>query len=155
MEDHLREILSSYNDKRRRRAKLVPILQEIQAKFGYLPEEVMLEIATLIGIPESEVYSIATFYNQFSLTPRGKYIVKVCLGTACHIRGGPRILDAVEGKLNIKSGGTTEDNKFSLERVACVGSCGLAPVVMVGENVYGKMTTKKVKEVLERYAYDL
>lgn len=155
MEDHLREILSSYNDKRRRRAKLVPILQEVQAKFGYLPEEVMLEIATLTGIPESEVYSIATFYNQFSLTPRGKYIVKVCLGTACHIRGGPRILDAVEGKLDVKSGGTTKDNKFSLERVACVGSCGLAPVVMVGENVYGKMTTKKVKEVLERYAYDL
>lgn len=152
MEDHLSEIFSSYRGKR---GKLIPILQEAQAKFGYLPERVMLEIATFTGIPESEVYSIATFYNQFFLTPRGKYIVKVCLGTACHIRGGPRILDAVEGKLDINPGGTTEDNKFSMERVACVGSCSLAPVVMVDENVYGKMTTKKVKEVLDRYADDL
>lgn len=152
MEDRLREVLSSYRGKR---GELVPILQEVQAKFGYLPQRVMLEIATLTGVPESEVFAIATFYNQFSLTPRGKYIVKVCLGTACHIRGGPRILDAVESELDINLGGTTEDNKFSLERVACVGSCGLAPIVMVGEKVYGKMTTKKVKGVLERYAYGL
>lgn len=152
MEDRLREILSSYRGKR---AELVPILQEVQSKFSYLPQIAMLEIAAFTGVAESEVYSIATFYNQFSLTPRGKHIVKVCLGTACHIRGGPRILDAVEGELNIKPGGTTEDNRFSLERVACFGSCALGPVVVVNENVYGKMTTAKVKKVLERYAYDL
>ncbi len=152
MEDRLTEILSSYQGER---AELVPLLQEVQAHFSYLPEEVLLGIATFTGIPESEAYSIATFYNQFSLTPRGKYIVKVCLGTACHIQDGPRILDAVEGELAINPGGTTEDNRFSLERVACVGSCALAPIMVVDENVYGKMTTKKVKEVLERYAYDL
>ena len=119
MEDHLMEILSSYTGKR---AELVPILQEVQAKFGYLRERVMLEIATFTGVPESEVYSITTFYNQFYLTPRGKHMLKVCLGTACHIRGGPRILDAVENELNISPGATTEDNKFSMERVACFGS---------------------------------
>lgn len=151
-ESGLAEILAEYKEEK---GALIPILQKVQAKFGYLREVAMLEIATFTGIPESEVYSIATFYNQFSLTPRGKYIVKVCLGTACHIQGGPRILDAVEGELDINPGGTTEDNRFSLERVACVGSCGLAPVVMVDENVYGKMTTRKVKEVLERHAYDL
>jgi len=152
MVDRLTEILSSYSGKR---AELVPLLQEVQANFGYLREEMLLEIATFTGIPESEVFAIATFYNQFSLTPRGKYVVKVCLGTACHIRGGPRILDAIEGELDINHGGITEDNKFSLERVACVGSCALAPVVVVDENVYGKMTTRKVKEIVERYAHDL
>ena len=152
MGDHLTKILSSYRGKR---GEVVPILQEVQGKFGYLPERVMQEIATFTGIPESEVYSVATFYNQFHFTPRGKYMIKVCLGTACHITGGPRIMEATEGELGINPGGTTDDNKFSLERVACVGSCGLAPVVMIGDKVYSKMTTKKVKEILQRYAGDL
>ena len=127
---------------------LIPILQEAQERFGYLPEEAMQGIAKFLRLPESNVFGVATFYAQFKFTPTGKRIVKVCRGTACHVRRGARILREVEKQLGIKPGETTDDLEYSLETIACFGSCALAPVVVIGKDVYGRMTIKKVAEAL-------
>ena len=127
---------------------LIPILQEAQERFGYLPEEAMQGIAKFLRLPESNVFGVATFYGQFKFTTTGKRIVKVCRGTACHVRGGARILSEVEKQLGIKPEETTNDLEYSLETIACFGSCALAPVVVIDKTVYGRMTTKKVAEVL-------
>lgn len=139
------DILKSWRGERR---GLIPVLQEIQAKFGYLPPEAMLQVAKLLRIPESAVYGVATFYNQFRFVPPGKHPIKVCLGTACHIRGGHIILEAWERELGIKVGEVTPDHEFSLERVACVGCCAMAPVTVVEETVQGKVTPTRVKGIL-------
>jgi NADH-quinone oxidoreductase subunit E len=123
-------------------------LQEAQEEFRYLPSEVMLEIAKFLGVPESAVFGVSTFYAQFKFTPVGKHILKVCRGTACHVRGAPRILDEAEKQLGIKAGGTTEDLEYSLETIACFGSCALAPVMVHDEDVHGRMTPAKVREIL-------
>ena len=146
MEDSVREILSSYKGER---AELVPILQEVQEKFGYLHSEVMQAIARFLRLPESTVYGVATFYAQFKFAPTGKRIVKVCRGTACHVRGGVSILSEVEKQLGIKPGETTDDFEYSLEAIACFGSCALAPVVVIDKTVYGRMTPTKVGHVLD------
>jgi NADH:ubiquinone oxidoreductase subunit E len=130
---------------------LIPILQKVQEKFGYLPEEAISEIAKFSRMSESEVFGVASFYAQFYFTRRGQHTVKVCLGTACHVRGGEKILDEIKRELDVESGGTTEDYKFSLERVACFGSCALAPVLVIDKDVYGRMTVAKSKETLNRY----
>jgi NADH-quinone oxidoreductase subunit E len=127
---------------------LIPILQEAQAKFGYLPAEAMQKIARYLKLPESTVFGVSTFYAQFKLTPTGRKKVTVCRGTACHVRGGARILREIERRLGIKPGETTEDMEYSLETVACIGACALAPTMRVGNETYGQMTTKKVAEVL-------
>ena len=142
----LTQILSSYGGER---GALVPILQQIQEKLGYLPEAAMLEVARHLGVDEATVYSVATFYAQFKLVPTGRHQVKVCCGTACHVRGGPKILEAAERELGIEPGGTTADMEYSLDRVACFGCCALAPVVKVGEQVYGKMRPKEVTDILK------
>lgn len=142
-------ILSRY---RGARHELIPILQDVQAQYGYLPREAMAEISRFMKTPSSQIYGVATFFAQFYFTKRGKHGVKVCLGTACHVKGGGRLMEAFERELAISCGCTTEDYQFSLERVNCVGSCAIAPVVMVGEDVYGHLETKSVKEVLDRYA---
>lgn len=139
------DILKSCRGKRR---GLIPVLQEIQTRFGYLPPEAMLQVAKLLRIPESAVYGVATFYNQFRFVPPGKHPIKVCLGTACHIRGGHIILEAWERELGIKVGEVTPDHEFSLERVACVGCCAMAPVTVVEEAVQGKVTPTRVKGIL-------
>lgn len=139
------DILKSWRGERR---GLIPVLQEIQAKFGYLPPEAMLQVAKFLRIPESSVYGVATFYNQFRFVPPGKHPIKVCLGTACHIRGGNIILEAWERELGIKVGEVTPDLEFSLERVACVGCCAMAPVTVVEETVQGKVTPTRVKGIL-------
>ena len=139
------EILESCS---RERGKLIPILQDIQAKFGYLPREAMLETANFLDIPESEVYSVATFYNQFRFVPAGKHQAKVCLGTTCQIKGGRIILEAWQRELDIKVGETTADHDFSLERVACVGCCAMAPVTVVDDQVEGKISPTRVKGIL-------
>lgn len=144
------EVLASRS---RERGKLIPILQDIQAKFGYLPREAMLETANFLHIPESEVYSVATFYNQFRFVPPGKHQVKACLGTACQIKGGRIILEAWQRELDIKMGETTADREFSLERVACVGCCAMAPVTVVDDTVEGKVSPTRVKGIL--LAFDL
>ena len=149
MESNIKEqldgILSRYDGGS---GDLIPILQEAQERFGYLPAEVMTGIAKFLRLPESNVFGVATFYAQFKFTPTGKRIVKVCRGTACHVREGARILSEVEKQLGIKSGETTDDLEYSLETIACFGSCALAPVVVIDKTVYGRMTAKKVAEVL-------
>lgn len=136
----------------RERSNLIPILQRVQAVAGYLSPEAITEISRFLGITENDIYSVASFYAQFRFTRPGEHSVKVCLGTACHVRGGELILDSVERELNVKTGQVTGDYKFGLERVACVGCCALAPVVVIDQqDVFGKMTQGRVKEMLAQY----
>ncbi len=143
--EQLSEILSHYTGQR---DELIPILQEAQERFGYLPEEVMSGIAKFLRLSEGTVFGVATFYAQFKFAPTGKRIVKVCRGTACHVRGAPRILDETEKRLGIRPGETTTDLEYSLETIACFGSCALAPVMVVDDDVYGRMTPTKVGKIL-------
>ena len=141
-------ILSRHEGKRR---ELISLLQEVQAELGYLPHESMRDIASFLGMSMVDVWGVATFYNQFRFVPLGKYHIKVCMGTACHLAGGKLISEALERELDIKVGETAEDGKFSLERVACIGCCMLAPVMVIGERVYPKITPFKVEEALIHY----
>ena len=145
MEERLGAILSRYEG---RGHELIPILQQVQREFGYLHEEAMLGIARFVRVPESRVYAIATFYAQFRFTPIGRKHVMVCRGTACHVRGAPRILQAVEKQLGIKEGETTDDLEYSLDTVACIGACGLSPCITINREVEAKLTPKKVTELL-------
>ena len=148
MREQLLPILEPY---RGHKEALIPVLQKVQGEVGYLPEEAMSEIAYFLGLSKSQIYGVASFYAQFRFERQGENKVKVCQGTACHVRGGRRILEAVIQQLGIQPGGTTEDYKFSLERVACFGSCALAPVLVVNKTVYGRMNTTKAREVLDQY----
>jgi NADH-quinone oxidoreductase subunit E len=143
--EQLRQILSHY---RGERGELIPLLQEVEGEFGYLPKEAMLEIASFLQIPKSAIYGVATFYNQFRFTPPGRHPIKLCMGTACHVKGGKLILESLERELEIKVGDTTPDGEFSLDRVACIGCCAMAPVMVVKEDIYPKMTNLKVEEIL-------
>ncbi|MCJ7604926.1 MAG: NADH-quinone oxidoreductase subunit NuoE [Dehalococcoidales bacterium] len=145
VQDKLREVFSRFKGERQ---ELIPILQETQATFRYLPEATMKEIAAFLHMPESTVYAVATFYAQFKLTPLGRKIIRVCRGTACHVRGASKVLSEIENRLGIKAGETTDDMEYTLETVACIGACALAPTITIDGNTYGKMTTKKVAEVL-------
>ena len=151
MEQCLKAILSSYEGKRH---ELIPILQQVQAEFGYLPEKVMLEIAEYVGVPESRVYAVASFYAQFRFSPMGRNRVMVCRGTACHVRGAPRILEEVKRELGVQEGETTPDLEYTLETVACIGCCALAPCVMINKKVEAKMTSKKVAELFAKGGRD-
>ena len=141
------EVLESYQGEK---ADLIPILQGVQLKLGYLPEECLKQIAKYINIPESTVFGVATFYAQFKLVPTGRNVVRVCRGTGCYVRGAPRILDVLETELGIKAGETTPDLEYTLETVACFGSCALAPVMVVNDRVYGRVTAEKVKKMFGR-----
>lgn len=143
-EELLEQILASF---RGDRGELVPILQEVQDNLGYLPEKAMLDIARFIGVPESHVYSVASFYAQFRLLPLGKKRVAVCRGTACHIRGAPQILNTVEKTIGLKEGETSDDLEYTLETVACIGCCALAPCIRINREVSGEMTPEKAKEL--------
>ncbi|MCS7281269.1 MAG: NADH-quinone oxidoreductase subunit NuoE [Desulfobacterota bacterium] len=129
-------------------SKIIETLIRIQKDFGYLPEEKLKEVATLFGVPESQIWGVATFYNVFRLKPKGKTHIKICMGTACHLSGGERVLEAAERELKITVGDTTPDLRFSLERVACIGCCMLAPVVVVDGKVYPRMSPLKFEELL-------
>lgn len=135
----------------RDRRNLIPVLQKVQEAEGYLSAESITEISHFLDVSENDVYSVASFYAQFRFTRPGDHIIKVCLGTACHVRGGERILDNVERELDIQPGQTTSDYKFGLERVACFGCCALAPVMVVDQNVYSRVTPAKTKKILELY----
>ncbi len=137
------------------REKLLPILQEVQGKLGYLPKEAMLQIAEAVQIPEVDVYAVGTFYNQFRMNPPGKHQIKVCMGTACHMTGGQIIMDSFERRLEINEGETTADREFSLERVACVGCCALAPVVVVDEKVESKVRPTRVDGILQEFGVQI
>ena len=130
---------------------LMHILQEAQAIYGYLPISVQKKVAEGLGISLSEVYGVVTFYAQFSLKPKGKNRISVCLGTACYVKGSDKILEELEKQLGIKCGECTEDGLFSIDSCRCVGACGLAPVMMIGEEVYGKLTPDMVKGILDSY----
>ena len=146
MEERLRAIFSSYE---RRKDGLIPILQDVQEEYGYLPEEAMVGIAKAIGVPESRVYAVSSFYAQFRFTPMGRNHVMVCRGTACHVRGAARILDEAERQLDIKEGETTEDLEYTLETVACIGCCGLAPTIVINEDTFGRLTPKDIPKIFE------
>ena len=133
---------------RRRRANLIPILQKVQKELGYLPREAMAEIAQFLDIPEIDVYGVVTFYNQFRLNPPGKHSIRVCLGTACHMKGGYITLDAWKRRLNIEQGQTTADREFDLDTVACVGCCVMAPVTVVDDKPQGQVEPTKVDGIL-------
>jgi len=130
---------------------LIPVLQEVQGEFGYVPEEAIERIADALELFPSQVYGVVTFYSQFYLTPRGRNTIRACRGTACHVRGARSVLRAVEQSLGISEGNTTEDFKFTLETVACLGACALGPVVVVNEKYFGKMAPRKVESVLRQY----
>jgi NADH-quinone oxidoreductase subunit E len=130
---------------------IVPILQDINARYNWLPPGAVRRVSEALALPLSRVLRIATFYNMFSLEPRGKHIIRVCKGTACHVKGGARILRSLERELGIQAGATTDDMRFTLEAVRCLGCCGLAPVLTIDGNVYGKITPQRILGVLDSY----
>jgi len=134
-----------------KKGALMAVLHEAQDKFGYLPKEIQELISKELRIPLSEIYGVATFYSQFSLVPKGEYKIGVCLGTACYVKGAQDILDKVEEELGITVGQTTPDRKFSLSATRCLGACGLAPVLVVNEDVYGRLKAEDVEEILNKY----
>lgn len=147
-EEELRRVIAKHKG---RPGATMPVLQAAQGIFGYLPEEVQIMVAEGLEIPLSEVYGVASFYAQFTLNPKGKYQISLCLGTACYVKGAADVLAAVEAKLGIKPGSITEDGKFSLDACRCIGACGLAPVMMINEDVYGRMTPDQVGPILDKY----
>lgn len=147
-EERLRQVIEAHKDKP---GAAMPVLQAAQEIFGYLPEEVQIMVAEGLDIPLSEIYGVASFYSFFSLNPKGKYQISVCLGTACYVKGAAGVLDAVEKKLNIAPGGITPDGLFSLDACRCIGACGLAPVMMINEDVYGRLTPDQVGPILDKY----
>jgi len=131
---------------------LIPVLQAAQNAYGYLSKEIIQYTAEKMNIPVSQIYGVVTFYSQFHLNPRGKNIIRVCQGTACHVRGAKAILQAIEDNLNISAGKTTQDLNFTLETVACIGACGLAPVLMINDDTHGRLTPEAIPGILAKYA---
>ena len=148
MEAKLQSILSG---SQQGQEALIPLLQQVQEEYGYIPEEAIATISEKSGVPESEVFGVLTFYAQFRLTPPGKNMISVCLGTACHVLGGAKILQAVETHLGVQAGGTTTDREFTLNEVRCLGSCSLAPVMVVNQDTYGRLTPETAIKIIEGY----
>lgn len=144
----VKSFISRHNNEKK---ALISILQDIQAEYNYLPQEALRLVSESLGIPLIDIVGVATFYRAFSLEPRGKHLVTVCMGTACHVRGGPKILEEFERRLNIEAGGTTEDGEFSLETVACLGCCAIGPVVVVDGDYHAQTTIRNVNSILKRY----
>ncbi len=135
----------------RQRDSLIPVLHHAQELFGYLPAEVQEHVAKSLGISVSEVMGVVTFYSYFSMQPRGRHTVNLCMGTACYVRGAKKVLESLENELGVKMGQTTEDRRFSLTSQRCFGACGLAPVIMINNDVHGRISAGKVRELLSRY----
>lgn len=134
-----------------RQEMLITVLQQAQNIYGYLPTDVLVRIAEALDVPLAKIYGVVTFYSQFHLKPRGRNVIRVCQGTACHVRGVSRIVDKIKNELSIEEGGTTEDLRYTLESVACIGACGLAPVIMINEDTHGRLTPDRVKLILSLY----
>jgi NADH:ubiquinone oxidoreductase subunit E len=130
---------------------LIMILQAIQRRYNYLPRPALTYLSTKIGVPSSKIYGVATFYSTFSLEPRGRNIISICLGTACHVRGGERVREKIVESLDISDGQTTSDNRFTLESVRCIGCCSLGPVVKINEDMHGRISSDKVADILDQY----
>ena len=133
------------------KGQLVSMLQDIQTEYHYLPKDALDEVVTLLGVPASQVYSVATFFKAFSLTPRGRHLIKVCLGTACHVRGAAKVVEKMELDLGVKRTETTPDQRYTLETVNCVGCCALGPMVMIDEKYHGQISSDKVSPLLAKY----
>lgn len=144
----LDEIIDRYVDKE---GVLIQLLLDIQSQFNWIPKEAVIRISQRLGIPASQIYRVASFYKGMNLTPIGRHLIQVCLGTACHARGGPRIMDKIKETLKIEDGETTQDMRFTLRGVNCLGCCALAPVIVVDEDYHGKMIPGKVEEILKSY----
>ncbi|WP_027338956.1 NADH-quinone oxidoreductase subunit NuoE [Halonatronum saccharophilum] len=144
----LMKILEGYEKKEK---DLIPVLQKAQDEYGYLPQDVIKEIANQLNLSFSQVYGVVTFYSQFHLEPRGENIIRVCMGTACHVRGAGEVLDKITEELGVDDGETTEDLKFTLESVACIGACGLAPVIMINDDTHGRLGADDIPEILAQY----
>lgn len=149
MERAVENILGRYPNAKRE--NLIPILQEIQEREGYLSEGAIVKVGQRLKLPASKIFGVATFYNQFRFEPLGKYHIQVCRGTACHVLGSASVLEEIEKQLNVKAGKTTKDGLFSIEVVACIGACGLAPVISVNGEFHAKVTTDSIKEILDEY----
>lgn len=144
----LQRTIDEYKDEE---GPLMPIMHKAQEIFGYLPIEVQEYIAEALDIPLSDIYGVATFYSQFTLKPQGKYTVGVCMGTACYVKGSQAILDELSKEIGVKPGETTDDYNFTLEATRCLGACGLAPVIMINDDVYGRLTPSDIKEIVDKY----
>ena len=143
----MEEILNNYP---KQKDSLIAILNDVQEKYGYIPKQCQVEISNYLGMPMAEIYGVISFYSRFTTEPKGKYNIAVCMGTACFVKGSQSILDRLKERLKISGGQTTPDGKFSIDEVRCVGACGLAPVFMVNDEVYGNATVKMVDEVLDK-----
>ncbi|MDF2987302.1 MAG: NADH-quinone oxidoreductase, subunit [Eubacterium sp.] len=144
----LTEIIAKYKDTR---GALIPVLHETQEVYGYLPEDVLKKISEGLNVPLAEIYGVVTFYTQFSLNPKGRFKINVCMGTACYVKGSGDILDRFKEKLGIEVGQCTEDGKFSLDACRCIGACGLAPVIMINDDVHGRLVPDDVDGILDKY----
>lgn len=147
-EQQLQEIFKKYKNTR---GALIPVLHEAQELYGYLPLSVQKKISEGMNVPLTEIYGVVTFYTQFSLNPKGRFKIQVCLGTACYVKGASQILDKLKEKLGVDVGNCTEDGKFSLEACRCIGACGLAPVIMINDDVYGRLTADEIEGIIEKY----
>lgn len=149
MKEEIKRILDKHPDAKR--DSLIPLLQEVQEVYGYLPKEAVVEIGKHLNLPSSKIYGVATFYNQFRFQPKGKNHIMVCRGTACHVKGSLGVLEAIEQDLKIKAGQTSRDGSFSLEVVACMGACGLAPVISINGDFHANVDPQKITEILDLY----
>jgi len=147
LKKEMQEIMKQYKVEK---DNLIPILNEVQEKYGYIPKIAQLEISNYLQIPMAEIYGVVTFYSRFTLEPKGKYNISVCLGTACFVKGSQKILERLKDRLGVEEGQTTVDGKFSIDTTRCVGACGIAPVFTVNDEVYGRATVKKLDEVLDK-----
>jgi len=149
--ERLKEVDDIMARNRGRPGALIPVLEQVQEVLGYLPKGALMKIAKGLNIPIAKVYGVVTFYSFFTMVPKGRHNIRVCLGTACYVKGIQRILDKLTNLLDIESGGCTEDRRFSLETVRCLGVCGLAPVIVIGENTHGLVKAAKIEEILDQY----
>ncbi len=147
-EQKLLEVIEKYKDTR---GALIPVLHEAQEIYGYLPIQVQKIISEGLNVPLTEIYGVVTFYTQFSLNPKGKYKIQVCMGTACYVKGSGPILDKLKEKLGIEVGECSEDGEFSLEACRCIGACGLAPVIMINDDVYGRLVPDEIEDIIKKY----
>lgn len=146
--EKLEQIILEHKDQQ---GSLIPILHETQELFGYIPEEAQKKISEGLNVPMAEIFGVATFYSRFTLSPRGQHTISVCLGTACYVKNSKGVLDRLSEELKVAPGGTTEDGKFTLEPTRCLGCCGLAPVMTIDEDVYGKLVPEDIPEILKKY----
>lgn len=149
--EKIKEFKIFINENKEKQGALMPVLQEAQGKFGYLPIEILRIVSKDLGIPLAEIYGVTTFYSQFTFIPKGENDISVCLGTACYVKGAEKIMAELEKVLNVQSGGTTTDLKFSITPTRCIGACGLAPVININEDTYGQLKPEDIKGIIEKY----